>query len=138
MNKQVKVWHLIAISVLTLVLAIGASAAGTATGERAPWGPQGQTGIPGPAGVLGDVGPRGPCGPRGPQGPAGQAAPARSTLSSTDTHTTPGASKITDGAWRVGSDVEPGTYGAPGGDMCYWKIRIEPEQRQRQHRRHRG
>lgn len=29
-------------------------------------------------------------------------------------------STITDGVWEVGSDIEPGTYRAPGGSMCYW------------------
>jgi hypothetical protein len=25
-----------------------------------------------------------------------------------------------DGVWRVGAEVAPGTYRAPGGSSCYW------------------
>ena len=26
-----------------------------------------------------------------------------------------------DGVWRVGRDIEPGTYRSPGLDLCYWE-----------------
>ena len=28
---------------------------------------------------------------------------------------------MTDGTWLVGPEVQPGTYTAPGGDLCYWE-----------------
>jgi multidrug efflux pump subunit AcrA (membrane-fusion protein) len=27
-----------------------------------------------------------------------------------------------DGIWQVGTDIEPGTYRAPGGGSCYWAL----------------
>lgn len=37
------------------------------------------------------------------------------------------ASKIDDRTWQVGTDVQPGTYPAPGGSLCYWEIRTSPD-----------
>jgi hypothetical protein len=28
---------------------------------------------------------------------------------------------MADGSWRVGIDIEPGTYRTEGADTCYWK-----------------
>ena len=32
-----------------------------------------------------------------------------------------GAQPFGDGTWRVGADIQPGTYRAPGGPNCYWE-----------------
>jgi len=47
-------------------------------------------------------------------------APSNPPLSTLSGASTPLASPFSDGAHTVGSDVEPGTYRAPGGDGCYW------------------
>jgi hypothetical protein len=77
----------------------------------------------GPQGPQGPNGDRGPKGPKGDQGAAGQSAPA-TPASTGDGPATPtsGGSSIEDGTWQVGSDVQPGTYRAPGGGGCYWEI----------------
>jgi predicted nuclease with TOPRIM domain len=31
-------------------------------------------------------------------------------------------STFSDGIWQVGSDIQPGTYRAPGGSSCYWAL----------------
>lgn len=28
-----------------------------------------------------------------------------------------------DGTWKVGTDIKPGSYVAPGGAVCYWALR---------------
>lgn len=32
----------------------------------------------------------------------------------------PDAAPFGDGTWRVGTDIQPGTYGTDGGSTCYW------------------
>lgn len=51
------------------------------------------------------------------------AAPAASTVTQTQTVTTTPAAKASfgDGTWRVGTDIQPGTYHTAGGDGCYWE-----------------
>ena len=128
MNKQVKVWHLLATAVLVLVIAVSASSSASQKGERGPQGPQGIAGAQGPQGPHGDQGPRGPMGPKGGQGAQGAAGTVASPSASASTSVPgSGGSKIDDGTWQVGTDIQPGTYRAPGGGTCYWEIRTKPD-----------
>ena len=77
---------------------------------------------------TGDHKPPGSKGDRGAQGAQG-AAGAVATAPASDTSSVPGSggSTIDDGTWQVGTDIQAGTYRAPGGGTCYWEIRTKPD-----------
>lgn len=88
-----------------------------APGPAGPVGPQGASGLPGAvgatgptgAGVAGPQGPAGPSGAQGPQGPQGAYTPPSF-----------GVIAFSDGAFLVGTDVQPGTYRTLTAG-CYWE-----------------
>ena len=70
-------------------------------------------------GPEGSVGPQGLQGPAGPSGAQGSQGPQGDPLMVVTRPDVGPSDQITDGTWRVGTDVRPGLYWSETG-RCYW------------------